>query len=346
MNTSTSNNGKKDKCWIGTGIVRAALCAGACFGAPFAWADDIPFISNEADSSQKQGYDPSWTAEDYMNAQPLTVEVDYYKWSNSALQTESKAFEQKGAPKVGEGMAPTGDNKPDLEHFIHPPIQSVETGTTQQVNESSYNGENIAQPESIPYLPFSSSLVNLLRAAARGNNAQKTLEENEQRTDLLFPYSTIGRLFFRKQDGQGYWCSGAVIKPRLVVTAGQCVHSGNGDESGWYKDFKFIPAYRNGSAPFGEWYGRALVTVEWYHGGGTVPNSADYAVLEIQDQNGKKIWENVGHLGWAIKTETRDTCTQELHGLGYPDSIAGVPNSTEEMRQITGKGAAWEGNPK
>jgi len=76
-----------------------------------------------------------------------------------------------------------------------------------------------------------------------------------------------------------------VIAARLVLTAGHCVHSGSGNEQGWFTNLEFAPAYRDGVAPYSTWKAAtAFVTDPWYKGQDKVPNVADYALIELEDQ--------------------------------------------------------------
>ena len=152
--------------------------------------------------------------------------------------------------------------------------------------------------------------------------------------DRAYPYSAAGRLFFRVPGEGDFVCSGAVISLRLVLTAGHCVHSGSGDESGWFTDFEFVPAYRDGVAPFSTWKGSAaFVTTPWYNGRGRVPNVADYALIEVEDQTidgvSRKIGEAVGYLGF----QTNRLIPNHAHLLGYPVAF----DDGERMHQVTAK---------
>jgi len=140
-----------------------------------------------------------------------------------------------------------------------------------------------------------------------------------------FPYRAVGKLFFNDAMGDSFVCSGAVITRRLVITAGHCVHGGPGE--GWYDDFIFIPAYYDGDAPFGTWeYSTAFVDTTWSNSG-VVPNAADWAILEMQDQGGNRISEVTGKLGFVVNL----MADNHLHLLGYPVNLDGG----EEMHQIT-----------
>ncbi|ETX07800.1 MAG: hypothetical protein ETSY2_09080 [Candidatus Entotheonella gemina] len=152
--------------------------------------------------------------------------------------------------------------------------------------------------------------------------------------ETFYPYSTIGKLFFTLPNGAPAVCSAAVVSFRLVVTAGQCVHQGFGGQSGFHSNFLFVPAYQQGVAPLLIWdWQRAVVTGEWSNGGGTVPNAADYALIETQDQlvNGvtRRIGEVTGGLGW----QTLSLLPNHVHMFGYPTNLDGG----EIMHQVTGQ---------
>ena len=126
-----------------------------------------------------------------------------------------------------------------------------------------------------------------------------------EEADLFYPYSTVGKIFFTIPGQSGtFYCSAAVIRLRLVVTAGGCVHAGK--SPGFYGNFLFVPAYRDGNDPYSTWeWSYVVAPTTWTQGGGTLPNAADYALIEVEDQiyNGvlRKLGQVTGTPGYVIK---------------------------------------------
>jgi V8-like Glu-specific endopeptidase len=141
---------------------------------------------------------------------------------------------------------------------------------------------------------------------------------------LYYPYSTSGKIFFKDQNGNSFVCSGSVIKKRLIATAGHCVHAGSGGANGYYRDIVFVPAYSsNGTqAPYGTWAASWFkATPSWIGGNGGVPNSADFAIIEVADQDiggqVKSIAQVTGRLGY----KTNSLNTNHIKMLGYPVAL-------------------------
>jgi V8-like Glu-specific endopeptidase len=148
--------------------------------------------------------------------------------------------------------------------------------------------------------------------------------------DRSYPYTTVGKLFF-SINGSPFVCSASVIQRRVVATAGHCVHSGT--SAGFHSNWVFVPAFRDGSAPFLSWNWRyVIVTGTWAGGGGGVPNAADYAMIEFGDQplsNGappSKLGNVTGWLGW----QTVSLSTNHTSKLGYPCNL----DSCQKMQDV------------
>jgi hypothetical protein len=73
------------------------------------------------------------------------------------------------------------------------------------------------------------------------------------------PTSTNGKVFFT-DDGLNYVCSGTALlsgNKSVVWTAGHCVHDGT---TNFHTNWTFVPAYADGSRPYGTWTARTLLT--------------------------------------------------------------------------------------
>jgi V8-like Glu-specific endopeptidase len=120
------------------------------------------------------------------------------------------------------------------------------------------------------------------------------------------------------------------------LTAGHCVHSGSGGAAGFYTNFIYIPAFRDGSAPYGTWTTTYVnVTNTWATGGDTFPNAADYAMLEMKDQSiggsVKKIGNVTGYLGYQLQS----LIPNHVHQIGYPCNF----DNCAKMHQVTTQSA-------
>src|SRR5689334_2754057 len=94
--------------------------------------------------------------------------------------------------------------------------------------------------------------------------------------DRSYPYSTVGKLFFTIPGEGDFYCSAAVIRSRIVATAAQCIHGGLSADD-FFDNFEFVPAYRDGVAPFGSWEWEFVsVPSAWTSSKGKLPNNADF----------------------------------------------------------------------
>lgn len=105
----------------------------------------------------------------------------------------------------------------------------------------------------------------------------------------------------------------------------------------------FVPAYRNGAAPYGQWPTKQLwVRNAWYKNG--IPNGLceDMGGATLHPQGGKKISQRVGWLGFAWNWGRY----QHWDACGYP----AAPPFTGELMVQTEASYAYPGtvncNPK
>jgi hypothetical protein len=97
------------------------------------------------------------------------------------------------------------------------------------------------------------------------------------------PYpSAHGKVFFTAS-GTNYVCSGTAIasgNESVVWTAGHCVNEGPGD---FYTNFLFVPAYRDGAAPYGRFAGPTLLTTSGWQANGEFGVDVGAAVVSTNE---------------------------------------------------------------
>lgn len=316
---------------IGIALTVAAVTAMAQDDAGAAPRKRLPENPNgKAAAPAVENIDPRpayWTTERFREVKPMPFPSAGQSLpqtlddSAGEPQSESHADDQPGASGPGQPPQLEPAILEPLEKRLYVPDEKPADSTRTEMDGVGPTGAtqgtsgNVAMPLDVGFRRAYFSSQALVPPTA----------------DREYPYSTVGRLFF-KIPGQGdFVCSGAVIYPRLVLTAGHCVHSGAGGESGWFTNFLFVPAYRDGTAPYSAWQGSAaIVTTAWFNGNGQVPNAADYALIEVEDQTvdgvPRRIGDVVGYLGY----QTHRLIPNHVHLLGYPVAFDGG----ERMHQV------------
>lgn len=143
-----------------------------------------------------------------------------------------------------------------------------------------------------------------------------------------YPYITIGKLFF-KQNGGSYVASASSIGNNGIWTAGHCVHAGNNQPSGWSTNMVFVPGYKDGVAPRGQFTVRQLACrTNWYQHGNPGGLFEDMGIAIVNPLNGKTLAQVVGWLGFAWNYPRNQVWTS----LGYP---AAPPFNGQRMFQDT-----------
>jgi hypothetical protein len=106
--------------------------------------------------------------------------------------------------------------------------------------------------------------------------------------------STTGKVFF-SMGGGNYVCSGAATSSgnrSVVTTAGHCVKDGAGV---WASNWAFVPAYNNGSRPYGTWTARNLVTTNAWATQTDINYDGGFAIMNAL--NGRYLTDVVGGQG-------------------------------------------------
>jgi V8-like Glu-specific endopeptidase len=236
---------------------------------------------------------------DFVNAKPKELPAVAPSGADAQLDLMNAltAPRQAGSPGSSAGSVGTGAASP----------VTLGTPTAESlVNELSTNLGILPQEFGTTNHPFSTARVNLTPALA----------------DTSYPYRAAGKLFF-VDGGSTYLCSASLIKRGVVVTAAHCV--ANFGKKQFYSKWQFVPAYRNGSAPYGVWTVREAVVLTSYYSGTDSCASAgvvctdDMAVLLLNPSGAtypgtSTGWYGYGYNGYGFTSSALTQVSQ----LGYP----------------------------
>jgi V8-like Glu-specific endopeptidase len=142
-----------------------------------------------------------------------------------------------------------------------------------------------------------------------------------------YPYAPAGKLFFNIGTST-FVCSASLIRRGVIVTAAHCV--ANYGARQFYSNWRFVPAYRSGVAPYGSWTGRTAWVLSSYFNGtdscavrGIVCRN-DVAVITLNPQSGAYPGTRTGTYGYGVNgygfTPTK---IAQITQLGYPVSHDG-----------------------
>ena len=126
-----------------------------------------------------------------------------------------------------------------------------------------------------------------------------------------YPASTHGKVFFTL-GGSNYVCSGTAVNSSnrsVVWTAGHCLNEGPG---AFATNWAFVPAYRDGSRPFGTWTARTLMTTSAWANSGDI--SYDVGAAVMNTSGGSALTDVTGGRGIAFNYNRNQYYTS----FGYP----------------------------
>lgn len=123
--------------------------------------------------------------------------------------------------------------------------------------------------------------------------------------------TAMGKVFF--SDGPyNYVCSGTALAGNIVWTAGHCVNEGPGD---FYTNFLFVPAYRDGAAPYGRFPAPELDTTDRWQSFGEYGVDVG-AAIPATNEHGQELADVVNERPIVFNT----TRNQSYKAYGYPAS--------------------------
>ncbi|MFG2329444.1 trypsin-like serine peptidase [Streptomyces sp. NPDC048604] len=121
---------------------------------------------------------------------------------------------------------------------------------------------------------------------------------------------TSGRVFFTFQ-GRTASCSGNAVTSQnasTVITAGHCVKY----QGSWHTNWVFVPAYNNGSAPYGQWTAsKTLTTPQWE---ASEDINYDVGAAVLAPLNGQKLTAVTGAQG----IQFNGGYNKAMYAFGFP----------------------------
>jgi hypothetical protein len=176
--------------------------------------------------------------------------------------------------------------------------------------------------------------------------------------EVALPYpSAYGKVFFTSNSNVNYVCSGTAVasaNESVVWTAGHCVNEGPG---AFYKNFLFVPAYRDGAAPYGKFAGSTLLTTAGWQASGEWGVDVGAAVVGVNG-SGQSLSDAVAEAALVFNAPRN----QAYRLYGYPaakkfsgqrmrvcqtgwlmDDTSAAPDSMGASCDMTGgsSGGAW-----
>jgi V8-like Glu-specific endopeptidase len=146
-------------------------------------------------------------------------------------------------------------------------------------------------------------------------------QEIDPALDTTYPYRIHGKLFLTIA-GSDASCSATVVTSfsrDLVLTAGHCVgEPAGGGQVRWAENVVFVPAYRNGSAPFGAYPAVTSGAPVLWLSRGVI--SFDVGVVKLAPSGGVPIQEALGSRGIAFNRAPRSFRGKRFQLFGYPAS--------------------------
>ncbi|MEZ2389899.1 serine protease [bacterium RCC_150] len=169
-----------------------------------------------------------------------------------------------------------------------------------------------------------------VKIAASPKSSSQALHHDED------PIDHVGKVFFT-MGAFNYVCSGNVVasdNDSTVATAGHCVNEGPG---AFVRNFVFVPAYLNGTAPYGIWPAKALYTTPQWRTAGDIRYDTGFAVTVTV--NGRHLADVVGASGVEFNVDRG----LSYEAYGYP---AAPPFDGQSLKSCSGDATRDPINPQ
>jgi hypothetical protein len=159
-------------------------------------------------------------------------------------------------------------------------------------------------------------------AAASARAARRTRRSSLHReipTTREFPYRTHGKVFFTLGLSD-YSCSATAVRSpgrSLVWTAGHCVSDPGLAGPVFATNWEFVPGYKEGRKPFGEWPATSLATTPQWGGRGPLSGGDtdfDFGAAVVAPRGSSHLQEAIG----ARRIAFRQARDKIYSAFGYP----------------------------
>lgn len=163
-------------------------------------------------------------------------------------------------------------------------------------------------------------------------------------TNKTYPFRASGKLFFN-EGTSSFICSASLIAKGLVVTAAHCV--ADFGKNTFHTAFQFVPGYKSGAAPYGNWAAKSVYVLTSYLNGtdscaqSGVVCKDDVAVIVLAAQASKYPGTSTGFYayGWDGYGFTSNSLTHVTQ-IGYPACL----DNGEIMERNDSQGASSAAN--
>ncbi|MEU6645384.1 hypothetical protein ABZ863_22915 [Saccharomonospora sp. NPDC046836] len=155
------------------------------------------------------------------------------------------------------------------------------------------------------------------------------------------PRPQLGKVFFTL-GGQNYVCSGTATTSSnrdVVTTAGHCLNEGPG---AFATNFAFVPAYNNGSRPYGTWTAERLYTSSAWANSGDFNYDVGFAVMN-ENASGQSLTDVVGSYPIAFNLARGLTYTSYGYPAAPPFNGQSLYSCTSTARADTIGGSTTQG---